>query len=917
MISRPHNITFLSATRAVAGYAFLPGIWSRLTGLIPDFGMIAYLMALVFENIRLLPHGHPMLRPDRIGTYRIRDVLAAAAQNLKGGWKNSDQYIIFGMFVLGTVTLIVQFVLLGSLIFISTAQAAGVPNFINMFITTYPQIDLAHLMMDRVFGIPEFFYSCFDPTVNAADPTTCEGFVTSTVFPTPTQSALQALFRFYSMGMLAVAGLLIVYYIFAMLAETVNTGRPFGSRFQSIYTPVRLVIAILLLLPLAYGYNTGQYIVFWAAKWGSAFATNAWWLYNNRAGDNPLGLEPQEMIGSPKIQDIETIINFFYLANTCHAAYSLAYDKEIRPYFVKSSGFGGASAAQAVGIGTTFDEARAFFDQGDVKIVFGHQNDEYTKYTGQVKPYCGAITIPSHSKEVTGITDIYNVYFSAIMNMWYNADMSAYGTRMACNLRFSGKDGCLPLPATNIAWDAPDTSVAGQNFYADTRLDRQADFTAQMQAQLDTLRTTDNRELIMDQRTMMLGWGGAGVWFNKIMSFNGALVDAMMNLPAPSKYPMIMEHVAEKKKAFEKKTEPREKYSLTTSSGGKTITLDKQLDDADLDDPSQDAEIANLLDAVYKQLQDSEATAKPRTGNTDNPVKNFVSIIFGQSGIFDFRANGEVFPLAKLAMLGREIIDKTVIMLVSGGLISGFSGLAGADAGPLGDAIGNIGATMMSFATMGIATGVMLYYVIPLLPFLYVFFAVGRWVKSVFEAMVAIPLWAMAHLRLGGEGLPGPGASQGYLLILEIFLRPIMVLFGLMMAIACFMAMTSAMDSVFNLAVANVGGFDMVSISSGGPDTLLNSARDGLDALFYTILYAMLVYAIATSSFKLIDIVPSSIMRWIGSSVSGFNDQTDIEGELDYNLVYQVDAMARDITKAGSNFDDFARAQAKNMGKYS
>jgi conjugal transfer/type IV secretion protein DotA/TraY len=226
--------------------------------------------------------------------------------------------------------------------------------------------------------------------------------------------------------------------------------------------------------------------------------------------------------------------------------------------------------------------------------------------------------------------------------------------------------------------------------------------------------------------------------------------------------------------------------------------------------------------------------------------------------------------------------------------------MIGAEAGPIGDIAGGLGSTMMQFATMGIVMGVLLYYIIPMMPFIYFFFAVGRWVKSVFEAMIAIPLWALAHMRLGGDGIPGSAASQGYFLILEILLRPVFTVFGLLMAVATFAAMDVALDSVFNLAVMNVGGYDMTTLSSGAVDDFMASARDGIDALFYTILYVIIVYMMATSSFKLIEIIPSALMRWIGSNSSAFNDSTDVDAGID-NYLTQRSRMIAEALQGTTN----------------
>src|SRR5690606_38503262 len=45
-----------------------------------------------------------------------------------------------------------------------------------------------------------------------------------------------------------------------------------------------------------------------------------------------------------------------------------------------------------------------------------------------------------------------------------------------------------------------------------------------------------------------------------------------------------------------------------------------------------------------------------------------------------------------------------------------------------------------------------------------------------------------------------------------------------------------------------------------------------IDKFFFTIIYAIIVYMLATASFKLIDKIPDNILRWMGSPVSSFSD---------------------------------------------
>ena len=839
-------------------FIFLPRLFSRVGDLGLNFGYLAFLMALVFSNIRLLPAHHPYLRPEEMETLSIRKVMAAAAHNLTGGIKNTDQYITFGAFLVGTVLLTLQFIILIGILIISTAQAS---SFSGLFVTPNPTYDVAFMMLDRVFQIPGMFGSVFDPAgLGGISPFT---------------QGLHALFAFYSVGMLMVGLLIVLYYIFAIVAETAQTGSPFGERFASVYAPFRLVLCVTLLLPLAYGFNTGQYLTLTVAKYGSGFATNAWLMYNNNLSVhgylNPLGLETSEMVAAPEAQKISSLVNFFYLVQTCRAAYEFVYDKDIQPYFIQQTVGGPSTASTMLG---SFSSALSFYDNSDIVVTFGEEDPQFKNLYGGIKPYCGQLTIPIDSKSVTGVIDIYDVYYTFIYDLWNNDDLRAYGQKMALILRFRDK-GDPSGYSTSIDWGGDPDAPAGPTFYSDLRVDRQAYFNALMASAILTIRSTGNPELDMTPEILDLGWGGAGVWFNRISAFNGALTTAAFTVPTPTAYPIAMEHIMKKKRGSESETSPLERFTPSTISGGEGTSLQGYWSGSGLDDAANDTQIATLLDSVYQTVNSESVTTEPHRKNDKNLLINAFNAIFGMETLFDMRKNNDVHPIARLSALGKSIIDKTIIYLGGGLIMSGLGGAAASVDGALGSAFSNLASGLMTFAMIGVTVGITFYYIVPLMPFIYFFFAVGQWVKSIFEAIVAVPLWALAHLRIDGNGIPGPAAINGYVLLLEIFLRPIVIVFSLLGGLALFSAIVAGLDSVFTLAVSNVAGYNPFD-STGAlvfPDKVM--ARYAIDEFFYTIAYAAIVYSIATPCFKLVDIIPRGVMRWMGRSVASFSGSAD------------------------------------------
>jgi len=185
---------------------------------------------------------------------------------------------------------------------------------------------------------------------------------------------------------------------------------------------------------------------------------------------------------------------------------------------------------------------------------------------------------------------------------------------------------------------------------------------------------------------------------------------------------------------------------------------------------------------------------------------------------------------------------------------------------------------ILSTAFVGLTAGLVLYYIVPFLPFVYFFFAVTSWVKSIFEAMVGVPLWALAHLRIDGEGLPGNSAANGYFLLFEIFLRPILTIFGLVAATLIFTAQVRVLHFLWSIVTENLTGFDNDPTINVFGEGRIAFKRSIVDQFFFQVIYAIIVYMMAIAAFKLIDKIPDNLLRWMGSQVSAFGDMNQEDG---------------------------------------
>ncbi|HPQ50251.1 MAG: DotA/TraY family protein [Alphaproteobacteria bacterium] len=427
--------------------------------------------------------------------------------------------------------------------------------------------------------------------------------------------------------------------------------------------------------------------------------------------------------------------------------------------------------------------------------------------------------------------------------------------------------------------------------------------------------------MMLDVAMVELGWGGAGMWYNRISEKNGSFVSAVSAIPVIQKMPMAME----------KLKEDRGKNDAGMNSGfcsqyspGKSGSTSSNI----ADEKAQfTAELAHNLHKICQNLYENEhiqlevrdssnnLVFKPNDQKYANPVEHAMAMVFAEFKMFDIRANDETLPMAQLSAVGRVLVDKSILAMMAAMGSSAIGGLLHAAAGSadgkdiaalntLGEAFGEASTASLTFASLGLTAGVLLHYVLPFLPFMYFFFAVGRWVKTVFEALIGVPLWALAHLRLSGPGLPGEAASSGYFLLLEIFIRPILTVFSLVASFAVFTAMVIVLNSIFDLLVTNFGGADVPFASTDA--TILDNARGVADQFFYSIMYIVLCYMIATSSFKLIDVIPDNILsRWSGAGVStiGASDNADdlidqLQTQLPVMINYYAKSLGKGVTDA-------------------
>lgn len=935
-------------------YAMFPGIIPRIKHVFATgFSFMASVMAAIYFNIGLLPRTHPYVNSENYGRFGVRHVIAEAGRNLEYSRQNIDQVVLYFTLLVGILLLCLQVGLFAvSLLTLPVFASNWGLGFWEVFGTLphSPQQDFAFIVLDRVFGVMTqsgtgggtgFFQSCYSNTAvncldangNAVDASGNQLVPTPSSFPTPLQLAVQGLLYFYALGLSVVALIIILYYVIAIVGETVVTGTPFGKRLNRAWFLPRILVFFALIAPVVTsGANTGvsgaQFITLSVANYGSNMATNAWVRFldgipgTDSASGGATGTVSsylgggRSLIARPNVPEVGILSQFFHVAMACSYAQKITNDVDVRPYLVRENSrstdtvtmHDGSTAQYNEMGGTTndslpllvtggiqdFERAVMFSRYNTVVLRFGEYNPplgligtsnppgSHSDHWGYVEPTCGEIHIPVPSVDpyviggVPGLAILENFYLSLEEYLVSDPvlDPTAYCQTSAT----------LPHGHTNSCVDTNWITVAEQRETIDWYDNANKEYLLGEGGAGTIVPTFDLIEIAYDTTAYYnnllapslyreRGWAGAAIWYNRIANLNGIMAGAMQYIPRPFKYPMVMEQVAAQHKTHDANMSYVDRFNPRLQ-GGQIAHLPKP----------GDYEMAALLYSVYSSWTRGDVQETVFTKKQGNAILDAINSILGTHGLVDIRDNLGTHPLAMLSSLGKSMVDASLRNL--------FVGIVGQGIGEIlsDDFIGSVGKVAggfaFKFAMIGFTIGFVLFYVVPLMPFVYFFFAFSGWIKSIFEAVVAMPLWAIAHLKLDGEGLPGPWATNGYFLLMEILIRPTLIIVGLIASVGLFSALVDGLHDVHTLLVYVTTGFDFdegltntANLAVG--ESTLDYMRGPLDEFFYTVIYTIIVYMIGVSSFKMIDSVPNNIMRWMGVTVSTFQENAgDPAGKL-------------------------------------
>jgi conjugal transfer/type IV secretion protein DotA/TraY len=242
---------------------------------------------------------------------------------------------------------------------------------------------------------------------------------------------------------------------------------------------------------------------------------------------------------------------------------------------------------------------------------------------------------------------------------------------------------------------------------------------------------------------------------------------------------------------------------------------------------------------------DADSTFSKIVSSITQPLKDYFTSYEG------FSAD----PISDLMNTGNHLLVASEVAFGVGAAAAGAANFFGSAAGAILDFLLRAGWPAIA---AGYGSGIMLQYVLPLIPWIYVTFSFFAWALELLVGAVAVLLWAFGHLRLDGGSFVDRAQAFGYgSLFVSVLLRPATVVAAYVAAISVSIVGLNFLRYSFSFASdAAITGFTL-GISG---------------VLVYGILAVVIQFMAFHYIFRSILTAPERVGQWLGLQISSWRE---------------------------------------------
>jgi len=631
----------------------------------------------------------------------------------------------------------------------------------------------------------------------------------------------------------AIACAFVSYIVIMNIHRAAEAGRILGTN-QSWMFVMRLGFAGVMMFPLGGGFSAGQVLVMQGAMVGVGMAKDVYTNAIQAVGPDAI------VVAQPMIPGTEQIVAGLMDNELCMDLVNLASN-------TAAAGTPLVPIPQPV---TVNDNANGGFITYRYSLSTGNETGD---------PVCGTVTIRESqqaSNTVAGVNvDMAAVQQSVLSNVLTGAIRNQVAS-VAQNL-WQNRQASTLTPLQGIFTNAVQTYTAGLTAAATSVA---SSLNAAVQANAQQYRNGTSDLLTGEQQQNALGWTSAGAYYLEIAKLNASTLSLLNATPTTTSPtyeglgPAISFDLAPLA-AAQKQFMTTLNAVVQTSDGTNSASgIPYTLADAKSSNNGQ-----GVLTTVFGAIGLSQPGVLHGIANYLLPSSQWTDPFGGLMALGQMLINTSLTALAGAWVLSKTVTSTGVAVW---NFLTGNWAAAAAAVG--GHAVMNFFATPVFIAILAmLVPGIVIAYVLPMIPYVMWMAGVAGWIILVCEAMVAVPLWALAHMTLGGDGLHGR-ATEGWSLLFSVVFRPTLMVIGLFLGYFVFDCMSWLIRETFGVAIGFV-------LANGWMVSNL------LGMLVLLSIFVMLHVVAALMSFRMIALLPHHLPRLIGFTSANRVDMDDFQ----------------------------------------
>ena len=596
---------------------------------------------------------------------------------------------------------------------------------------------------------------------------------------------------------LIVAGILIAYHLLSGIISTAYDGDFMGKKMNLATYPVRAVVATAVIVPIKGGYCAMQFIVMWLISLSIGFADTAWIAFMQK--DNLKNTLPISLVRVDTKNLAGTILQNYVCVNSLHKA-TQAPEAELLGG--KNSDFGITTIKNVNDAG----KSQTVYNFGDKNEMNSFKMDTCGTLTVQ-DPVAGPAKKTNKGMFDTS-TDVISAEAKSKMLVVMKAHQSQLNTMLSELSSFASE------------------IVNGNGKVDVARLDKIANTYE------NAVKSTASSEVLdidafkeLSQNASQDGFVGSIFFYNKIGVITDLIQRTMADVPVATG-PVITNQF----------------YADQFVQDYRKLT-----------DALRVAQRSLNFGASYEP--GGSMSAEESGGSVEKYIKKLITV-----SPDNFMLDGREHPIMALKRLGNTFFNFATGIYVGGlgaiagaGIVGGFTGIFSAGAGQaiVSTCIAIVTSLINNIVPLLFGGAFFLSFVVPFVPVMLILSAIIGWTIMCIEAIVIAPLWAVMHISHGDE-MVGSG-TQGYRLLLNLLLKPILFVVGVIASFVLLQVFGSFINQIFSDVFMSVTeGMGIISLM--------------FSALFASTIYAGVVLLVMMRLYKSMVEIPDSVMKWITNS---------------------------------------------------